>query len=82
MQPTDRLIAQQHAQQILDVDHADDVIEIALVDRVARVRRAAQKLADLIRRGPKRNADDPDPRNHRLAGRQIAELEQFLQHLT
>ena len=49
VRPADRFVAQQHAQQILDVDHADDVIEILLVDRVARVRRRAEQLADLDR---------------------------------
>ena len=33
----DRLVAREPPQQILDVQHADDVIEVALEDRIARV---------------------------------------------
>ena len=51
------LVLQEQAQQILDVDHADDVIEIRLVDGIARVRRAARAA-----RGSPRVAADRDAR--------------------
>ena len=46
----DALRIQQQAQQILDVVGADDVIEIPLVDRIARMRRAAEDAAQIVGR--------------------------------
>ena len=62
------------------MDHADDVIEVVLEDGIARVRRAAEQLADPSG-GAERDADDPHARHHDLGGGQVAELEQLLQHL-
>ena len=61
--------------------HADDVVEVAFVDGVARVRRRAEDRAQLVRRRADRDAGDPHARHHHLAGGQLAELEQLLQHL-
>src|SRR5688572_302263 len=42
----DGLVTEQHTQQILYVDHAHDVIEVAFDDRIPCVRRAREDLAD------------------------------------
>ena len=70
----------QPPQQILHVQHADDVIEVALVDRIARVTMLADDRANLVDwRGADRNADDADARDHHLRGGEVAELEQLAQ---
>ncbi len=45
------------------------------------MRRVAEQLAQVLRSGSDRDAGDPHARHHRLAGRQLAELEELLQHL-
>ena len=71
----------QQAEQILDVHHAHDVIEILLVDRVARVGLIREELADGCRRHPDLDSDDPDAGHHHLRRVEVAELEQLLEHL-
>ena len=82
VRPADHLVAQQHPKQILDVDHAQDVIEIPLVDRIARVRRPSEQIADLLRGRAERNAGQAHARHHDFTGGESAELEQLLQHLS
>jgi hypothetical protein len=75
------LIVQQQAEQIFDVVCADDVIEVFVVDRIARVRRLADDGSELGGAGAERNSDDPHARHHHFARGTVAELEQLLQHL-
>ena len=71
----------QEAHQVLDVDHAEDVVDALVVDRVARVRLLAQEFPDLAGVGPERDADDLHPRDHHLRGGEFAKVEQLAQHL-
>ena len=70
-----------HLQQLLDVDLTDDVIEIAVEHRIARVRGRGDALADYVGRRPQRDAADLHSRHHRLAGHGVAESEQLADHL-
>ena len=68
-------------QHFLDVQAADDVIEVAAVDRISRVGLRADDRAQLVRLGADRDADEQHARHHRLAGGAVAELEQVAQDL-
>ena len=74
-------VPDQNPQQVLDMDDADDVVEISFVDRVARVRRRGRESPARRRACADRDAGDPDARHHHFARGQAAELEEFLQHL-
>ncbi len=77
----DRLIRDQVPQHFLDVQAADDVIEVAAVDRITRVGLRADDGAELVGLGAHRYADEQHARDHRLAGGSIAELEQVAEQL-
>ena len=67
------------AQQRLDVHAAFDVIEVAGVDRVPRVRRVADDLLRVVDGRAGGDADQAHPRHHHLAGGEVAELEELAQ---
>ena len=68
-------------QDLLDVQAADDVVEVAAVDRVACVRRACGRSlgARQARRRP--GYREQHARHHDLRRRSVAELEQVAQNL-
>ena len=63
------------------MDHAEDVIEILFEHGISRVGGVGEDLADRVGPGADRDADDSHPRHHHLAGGEVAELEELLQHL-
>ena len=77
----DRLVRDEVPEDFLDVEAADDVVEVAAVDRISRVRVRADDGAELVGLGADRDADEQDPRHHHLTRGPIAELEQVAQDL-
>ena len=75
------LADEQQPQQILDVKHADDVIEVALDRPDSACAACGRGARESVRRRADRDPGDADARHHDLAGGQIAELEQLAQHL-
>ena len=68
-------------QQVLGVEHADDVVDVLLVDRDARVALAHDGLDDLAQRGVDLERDHVHARDHDLVGALLAELEHAADHL-
>ena len=62
------------------MQHADDVIEVAVVDGIAGVALLGHRPPEILRVRPDRKADDADARHHGLAGREVAELEQLVEN--
>ena len=60
---------------------ADDVIEVAAVNRIAGVRLRANDRPELVRLRAYGYADEQDARHHRFPGGTIAELEEVAQQL-
>src|SRR5690606_17952551 len=75
----DRPFCRNNLQQVLDVQHAGDVIQIALVDRIPRMPGFRDDAHDLVRRRVDGNARHPDTRHHGFSRVEIAELEQLTQ---
>ena len=76
----ERLVGRQQPQQILDVHHADDVIEIAVVYRIPRVTGRRSDGDDVVGVAPNGKADHAHARHHDLAAVSVAELEQLAEH--
>ena len=62
-------------QHVLDVDHADHVVERFAIDRVARMRLGLDQPHHLVERRVGGDADDVDPRHHDVAHRLVAQLQ-------
>ena len=65
--------------QILDVGRAEDVVEVFLVDGVARVAPVYGGVDNLGERGVARDGLYIGPRDHDLAGHPVAEVEDLVQ---
>ena len=72
----------QSSQQVLHVQHADDVIEVAVEGRVAGVAMGEEKAAQVGRRGAHGDADHTHTWHHDFGSREIAELKQFTDELS
>ena len=68
-------------QHLLDVQAADDVVEVAAVDRVSRVRVRADDRSELVGLGADWNAGEQNPRHHHFTRCPVAELEEVAQNL-
>src|SRR5918998_1346932 len=66
-------------EEILDVDRAEDVVEVLLVDRVSSVAPEGRLLGQLRERGVVRERLDVRPGDHDLAGDLVAEVEDVVQ---
>src|SRR5215217_428114 len=66
-------------EQVLDVGRAEDVIEVFVVDGVARVTPIDGGVDQLGQRGVARNSLDIRPWDHDLAGHPVAEVEDLVQ---
>ena len=64
-------------EQPLDVHAAEDVIQIAGIYRIPRVKTRADDVAQLADVGADWNADEMYPGHHHLTSRQVAEGEQL-----
>ena len=62
-------------QHVLDVDHADHVVERFAIDRVARMGLGLDQPHDLVERRVGGDADDVDARHHDVAHRLVAQLQ-------
>ncbi len=69
------------AQQLLDVNAADDVVRVAGVYGISRVRLGPHDFPQILASGAHPNPNEVNARHHHLAGDQIAELEQLAQDL-
>src|SRR5262245_24598402 len=76
------LIRNQVPQHVLDVNAADDVVEIAAVDRITCVRLCAHDRPQLVGLAADRYAGEEDARHHGFPGRAVAELEQVAENLS
>ena len=69
------------AEQVLDVDQADHVVEVALAQREARVAGAPGDLQVLFHRARGREVDHVGARHHDLARGAVRELEDVVEQL-
>jgi len=69
------------AEQVLCVDHTDDVVDALLVDRDARVAGVDDQPDDVCDGVGGLRGDDVDSRNHHLAYRLVGHLEDAVDHL-
>ncbi len=68
-------------EHVAHVDEADDLVDILLVDRDARVLLVDDQLAQLLERGIGRDGDDVGARRHHFAHHLVAELDHRLDEL-
>ena len=71
----------ERAEEVADVEDADDVVERAAVDRVARVRRVDDGRKRLLRRQLDGEGDDLGPRDHHVVRLLVGEVEDLVEHL-
>ncbi|EEF24350.1 conserved hypothetical protein [Ricinus communis] len=76
-----RRAARQDVEHVLDMDHADDGIELVAIDGKAAVAGFLEQLHQLGEAGPFLDRDDVRPRHADIAGIALAEMEQVLEHL-
>ncbi len=62
-------------QHVLDVDHADHVVERFAIDRIARMRLGLDQAHDLVERRVGGDADDVDARHHDVGHGLVAQLQ-------
>src|ERR671919_1402119 len=68
-------------EEVADVEDADDVVERAPVDRVARVGGVDHRREGLLRRQVDREGDDLGARDHDLVDLLVREVEDLVDHL-
>ena len=70
----------EESQEVFDVDDADDVVEIALINRIAGVLLLTQQSGNRFRIGVQWNTGDMHARHHNLAGIQFTERKELTEY--
>ena len=78
----DRLVRNEMPEDFFDVQAADDVVQVAAVDRIARVSVRAHDRSKLVGFSADRDSREQNARHHHLTGGSIAKREQVPQDLT
>ena len=73
-----RLVLDDHAQNVFEIEDADDVIEVAAVDRHPHVPDIDEPAGDFLGRRADLQGLHAHPRHHHLARRGVGKLEDTL----
>src|SRR5690606_626138 len=70
-----------HGEDVLDVDHPDDLVERFAVDREAAVPRLCEERDNILKRRAFLDRDDVGPRDGDVVDRLFAEMKEVTEHL-